>query len=265
LADRLAGKVAVVTGAGSSGPGIGNGKAAAILFAREGASVLCVDIVEERVQETVNIIESEGGTASVWVADVSRQADCRAMTAAAVERYGRLDILQNNVGIPARQKLEDVTEDEWDHLFQTNLRSMVMAAQAAVPYMERAGGGSIINLSSIAAVRAYPATSTAYTASTAGAIGLTVALAGQLGDRRIRVNAIAAGQVYTPLTAARMTPEDRKARATMAIIKEEGTAWDIGWTSVFLASDESRWITGQTIHVDGGISIQIPGGQTRAP
>ena len=156
-------------------------------------------------------------------------------------------------------------EDEWDHLFQTNLRSMVMAAQAAVPYMERAGGGSIINLSSIAAVRAYPATSTAYTASKAGAIGLTVALAGQLGDRRIRVNAIAAGQVYTPLTAARMTPEDRKARATMAIIKEEGTAWDIGWTSVFLASDESRWITGQTIHVDGGISIQIPGGQTRAP
>ena len=262
MTDRLKGKVAVVTGAGSSGPGVGNGKAAAILFAREGASVLCVDLVEERAQETVNIIEDEGGGASVWVADVSRQADCAAMAAAASERYGRLDILQNNVGVPARQKLEDVTEDEWDRHFQINLRSMVMAAQAVVPYMEQAGGGSIINLSSIAAVRAYPPTSTAYAASKAAAIGLTVSLAGQLGDRLIRVNAVAAGQVYTPMSAARMTPEGRKERAAMAIIKEEGSAWDIGWASVFLASDEARWITGQTLHVDGGISIQIPGGQT---
>ena len=163
MADRLKGKVAIVTGAGSSGPGVGNGKAAAILFAREGASILCVDIVEERAQETVNIIEDEGGVASAYVADVSKQADCKAMAEAAFERYGRIDILQNNVGIPSRQRLEDITEDEWDNHFQINVRSMVMAAQAVVPYMEKAGGGSIINLSSIAAVRAYPPTSTAYT------------------------------------------------------------------------------------------------------
>ena len=262
MSDRLKDKVAVVTGAGSSGPGVGNGKAAAILFAREGASVLCVDMIEERAQETVSIIEDEGGAALMWVADVSKQADCKAMAAAAFERYGRIDILQNNVGIPSRQKLEDITEDEWDQHFKINLRSMVMAAQAVVPYMEQAGRGSIINLSSIAAVRAYPPTSTAYTASKSATIGLTVALAGQLGDRLIRVNAVAAGQVYTPLTAARMTPELRQTRATLGIIKEEGTAWDIGWASVFLASDEARWITGQTLHVDAGMSIQLPGGQT---
>jgi NAD(P)-dependent dehydrogenase (short-subunit alcohol dehydrogenase family) len=265
LTDRLKGKVAIVTGAGSSGPGVGNGKAAAILFAREGASVLCVDIVEERAQETVNIIEDEGGIASAWVCDVSKQADCKAMAEAAFQRYGRIDILQNNVGIPSRQKLEDVTEDEWDHHFEVNLRSMVMAAQAVVPYMEKAGGGSIINLSSIAAIRAYPATSTAYTTSKSAAMGLTVALAGQLGDRRIRVNAVAPGQVYTPLVANRLTPEGRQERATSGVIKDEGSAWDIGYASLFLASDEARWITGQTIHVDAGISIEIPGGKPMAP
>ena len=265
MADRLKNKVAIVTGAGSSGSGVGNGKAAAILFAREGASVLCVDIQEARAQETVNIIEDEGGIASAYIADVSKQADCRAMAAAAFERYGRIDILQNNVGIPSRQKLEDITEDEWDHHFQVNLRSMVLAAQAAVPYMEQTGGGSIINLSSIAAVRAYPPTSTAYTTSKSAAMGLTVALAGQLGDRRIRVNAVAPGQVYTPMVAPRLTEEGRQARATSGIIKDEGTAWDIAWASVFLASDEARWITGQTLHVDAGISIEIPGGQPMAP
>jgi NAD(P)-dependent dehydrogenase (short-subunit alcohol dehydrogenase family) len=265
MADRLKGKVAIVTGAGSSGPGVGNGKAAAILFAREGASVLCVDIVEERAQETVNIIEDEGGVASAWVGDVSKQADCKVMAETAFERYGRIDILQNNVGIPSRQKLEDITEEDWDNHFQINVRSMVMAAQAVVPYMEKAGGGSIINLSSIAAVRAYPPTSTAYTTSKSAAMGLTVALAGQLGDRRIRVNAVAPGQVYTPLVANRLTPEGREARATSGLIKDEGSAWDIGYASLFLATDEARWITGQTIHVDAGISIEIPGGQPMAP
>lgn len=258
MVDRLEGKVAVVTGAGSRGPGVGNGKAAAILFAREGASVLCVDLYEERAQETVDQILGEGFVASVFQADATRQAECRAMAAAAVERYGRLDILQNNVGIPSRQALSDITEEGWDEHMVTNVRSMVMAAQACVPHMQAAGGGSIINLSSIAAVRAYPPTSTAYTTGKAAAMGLTVALAGQLGAYRIRVNAVAPGQVYTPLVAERLTPEGRQARATSGVIKDEGTAWDIGWASVFLASDESRWITGQTLLVDAGISITVP-------
>jgi NAD(P)-dependent dehydrogenase (short-subunit alcohol dehydrogenase family) len=260
MADRLKDKVAIVTGAGSRGPGVGNGKAAAVLFAREGASVLCVDIVPERAAETVALIEDEGGSASVFAADVSRQDDCRRMAEAAFERYGRIDILQNNVGIASRQGLPDITEDEWDSLMAVNVRSAVLAAQAVVPYMEKAGGGSIINLSSIAGVRAYPPTSTAYTTSKAAIVGLTVALAGQLGDRRIRVNCVAPGQVYTPLVAERLTPEGRQARAAAGVIKDEGTAWDIAYASLFFASDESRWVTGQTLLVDAGISIVLPGG-----
>ena len=260
MVDRLKGKVAIVTGAGSRGPGVGNGKAAAVLFAREGASVLCVDQVIERAAETAALIEDEGGIASTFAADVSRQDDCHKMAAAAFERYGRVDILQNNVGIASRQGLGDITEEDWDFVMAVNVRSAALAAQAVVPYMEKVGGGSIINLSSIAGVRAYPATSTAYTTSKAAIVGLTVALAGQLGDRRIRVNAVAPGQVYTPLVAERLTPEGRQARATAGVIKDEGNAWDIGWASVFLASDEARWITGQTLLVDAGISIALPGG-----
>ena len=259
MPDRLKGKVAIVTGAGSRGPGVGNGKAAAVLFAREGAKVLCVDIVAANAEETAAMIAKEGGIASVFACDVSRQADCARMAATAADRYGRIDILQNNVGISSRQGLAEITEDEWDHLMAVNVRSVALASQAAVPHMAAAGGGSIINLSSIAGVRAYPPPSTAYTTSKAAVIGLTVALAGQLGDRHIRVNCVAPGQVYTPLVAERLTPERRQARATAGVIKDEGTAWDIGWASVFLASDEARWITGQTLFVDAGISIVLPG------
>src|SRR5688500_10862025 len=262
MVDRLKGKVAVVTGAGSRGPGVGNGKAAAVLMAREGAKVLCVDLHDERAQETVDLIKSEGFEASVFGADVTRQESCRSMASAAVERYGRIDILQNNVGIPSRQTLADITEDEWDEHFVVNVRSMVMAAQSVVPHMIAAGGGAIINLSSIAAMRAYPPTSTAYTVSKSAAMGLTVALAGQLGQHRIRVNAVAPGQVFTPLVAERLDEEGRQRRATSGLIKDEGNAWDIGWASVFLASDEARWITGQTLLVDAGISVTIPGGGT---
>ena len=258
MAGRLAGKVAIVTGAGSQTDGIGNGRAAATLFAREGAKVLCVDNVAERAALTVETIAAEGGTASVFQADVSQRQDCQGMIAAAVERYGRLDILQNNVGINSYQTLEEITEDAWDRIMITNVRSVVLAVQAAAPHMA-AGGGSIINLSSIAAIRAYPAQGTAYATSKAAVIGLTMALAAQLGARRIRVNAIAPGQVYTPLVALRATPESRARRANAGLIKEEGTAWDIAWAAVYLASDESRWVTGQVLPVDAGITITIPG------
>jgi NAD(P)-dependent dehydrogenase (short-subunit alcohol dehydrogenase family) len=259
MAGRLLGKVAVVTGAGSRGEGIGNGKAAAVLFAREGASVLCVDSVADRAEETVRMIVGEGGTASVLECDVSHTDGCQEMAAVAVDRYGRLDILQNNVGIPSNQPLEQITEEAWDNLMGVNVRSMVLAAQAVVPHMEQAGGGSIINISSIAGLRAYPPTSTAYTTSKAAVVGLTIALAGQLGGRRIRVNCIAPGQVYTPLVAERLTDAGRQRRATSGLIKDEGGAWDIAWAAVYFASDESRWVTGQVLAVDAGITITIPG------
>jgi NAD(P)-dependent dehydrogenase (short-subunit alcohol dehydrogenase family) len=259
MAGRLAGKVAIVTGAGSRGEGIGNGKAAAVAFAREGASVLCIDTVADRAEQTVAMITAEDGTASLAAGDVSRRDECHRLAALAVERYGRLDILQNNVGIPSDQPLEAITEEAWDTVMAVNVRSMVLSAQAAVPHMEAVGGGSIINISSIAGLRAYPARSTAYTTSKAAVVGLTLALAGQLGGRRIRVNCIAPGQVFTPLIAERLSPVGREQRASNGLIKDEGNAWDIAWASVYLASDEARWVTGQVLAVDAGITITIPG------
>lgn len=259
MAGRLQGKVAIVTGAGSRGEGIGNGKAVAVLFAREGASVVCADTVASRAQETVDMIQAEGGTASVFECDVSHREGCQALASAAVERYGRLDILQNNVGIPSTQPLAEITEEAWDQVMAVNVRSMALMAQAVVPHMMANSSGSIINISSIAGLRAYPARSTAYTTSKAAVVGLTMALAGQLGGQRIRVNCIAPGQVFTPLIAERIDSEGRQRRATSGLIKDEGNAWDIAWASVYLASDESRWVTGQVLAVDAGITITIPG------
>lgn len=260
MTGRLADKVAVVTGAGSRGEGIGNGKAAAVLFAREGARVVCADQVAARAAETVEMITAEGGTASLVECDVSHHDGCQALAAAAVERYGHIDILQNNVGIPSFQSLAQVTEEAWDQVMGVNVRSMVLMAQAAVPHMP-AGSGSIINISSIAGLRAYPPHATAYTTSKAAVIGLTMALAAQLGSQRIRVNCIAPGQVYTPLIAERLDVAGRQRRATSGLIKDEGSAWDVGWAAVYLASDEARWVTGHVLTVDAGITITIPDNQ----
>ena len=253
MAERLKGKIAVVTGAGSRGPGVGNGKAAAILFAREGARVLCVDRILERAEETCAVIRSEGGEVSVFEADVSRAADCQRMVATAIQRYGRLDILHNNVGIESRKGVLEVTEEEWDRVMAVDLKTMLLAAQAAIPRLVEAGGGSIINVSSVAGLRAHGRT--AYAAAKAGVIGLTISLAGQLAKDRIRVNAIAPGMVYTPMVAEGMSPELRERRRLAALIQDEGTAWDVGWAAVYLASDEARWVTGQVLVVDGGLSI----------
>src|SRR5262245_51972022 len=161
MAGRLSGKVAIVTGAGSRGPGIGNGKAAAVLFAREGARVLCVDQALGRAEETCAMIAGEGGQASAFAADVSRSADCAAMVAAAQERYGRPDVLHNNVGIAVPGAIERVTEADWDQTLAVNLTSMLLTTQAAIPALEAAGGGSIINVSSVAGLRYQGAAITA--------------------------------------------------------------------------------------------------------
>jgi NAD(P)-dependent dehydrogenase (short-subunit alcohol dehydrogenase family) len=257
---RLAGKVAIVTGAGSSGPGIGNGKATAILFAREGANVLCVDQQIERAEETCAIIREAGDSASAFAADVTRRADCAALVGAAVERYARLDILHNNVGIISNHDIRTVTEDAWDHIMDVNLKSMVLTTQAALPALEEAGGGSIINVSSIAALRVMPGRGMAYQASKAGVVGLTISLAGQLAEKRIRVNCIAPGQVYTPMVEALITPDGREHRRLSGLIQDEGTAWDVAWAAVYLASDESRWVTAQVLVVDAGITATMSGG-----
>jgi NAD(P)-dependent dehydrogenase (short-subunit alcohol dehydrogenase family) len=253
---RLEGKVALVTGAGSRGPGIGNGRATAVLFAREGAKVLLVDAFADRAEETLAMIEEEGGEASVFAADVTSDDDCKAMVEAAVERYGRLDVLDNNVGIPLRQTVVEVAEEDWDRVMAVNVKSIMLASKYAVPEMVRVGGGSIITTSSIAGLRAHG--TTPYTASKSAVIGLTISMAADHGADNVRVNCIAPGLVYTPLVADSMTEGLRERRASAAMLKTEGTGWDIGWAAVYLASDEARWVTGVVLPVDGGIAAMSP-------
>ena len=254
---RLAGKVAIVTGAGSSGQGIGNGKAAAILFAREGAKVLLADQHEDRARETLEIIQQEGGEASTFQGDMTSLDDCQRMAQAALDRYGRIDILDNNVGISQRGTVVEVSEADWDKVMAVNLKSMVLAAKAVIPPMIETGGGSIINIASIAGLRAH--LSTPYTASKAGVIGLTISMAADHAQDNIRVNAIAPGLVYTPMVAPRMDDDLRQYRRNAAPLQVEGTGWDIGYAALFLASDEARWITGIVLPVDAGLCAVHPG------
>lgn len=256
---RLEGKVAIVTGAGSSGPGVGVGKAIATLFAREGAAVVLVDINETAVTETLAAIEAEGGTASVHLADVSKSEDCAAAIETAVSRYGRLTTLVNNAAITSWSNLADSTEADWDRVMSVNLKSVMMITRDALPQIERAGGGSVINISSTAALRAYPMQS-AYTASKGGMQALTSVWAIEQGRKNIRFNSICPGSLHTPMAVGlfSMSDEERVRRANLTALGTEGTAWDIGWAAVFLASDESRWITGVTIPVDGGMIAGTP-------
>jgi NAD(P)-dependent dehydrogenase (short-subunit alcohol dehydrogenase family) len=251
MPQRLAGKVAIVTGAGSRGPGVGNGKAAAVLMAREGARVLCVDAQKDRAEETVAHIRSEHGEALGFAADMTRKADCEAMVAEAVGRFGGLDILHNNVGIESRQGLLETSEEEWDRVMTVDLKTMLLATQSAVPAMERRGGGAITCVSSVAALRGHGRT--AYAAAKAGVLGFVVSVAVQLAPKAIRVNAIAPGTVWTPMVE-NLGPEMRE-RRRRANPLGEGSAWDVGWAAVYLASDEARWVTGQTLVIDGGLTL----------
>jgi NAD(P)-dependent dehydrogenase (short-subunit alcohol dehydrogenase family) len=254
---RLEGKIAIVTGAGSRAPGIGNGRAAAILFAGEGAKVLVVDYKRELAEETLEMIKKEGGEAEVFVADVTKTEDCRAMVDRAVKRWGRLDILDNNVGIEGAGSVVQVEEKDWDRVMMVNVKSMMLTGKFAVPAMAAGGGGSIINISSISALR--PRGLTPYSASKGAVIALTRAMAIDHGKEGIRVNCIAPGPMYTPMVYSRgMTEELRERRQKASLLRIEGTGWDIGYAVLFLASDEARFITGIVLVVDGGVTIASP-------
>src|SRR5438132_8814965 len=262
MSGRLSGKIAIVTGAGSRGAGLGNGKATAILFAREGARVLCVDQVKDRAEETVGLIRAEGGDAIAHAADVTRAAECALVVKAGVERWGGVDILHNNVGIESRKDLLETSEEEWDRVIAVDLKSMLLATQAAAVPMTQRAGGAIICVSSVAAMRGHGRT--AYAAAKAGVIGFVRSVAAQLGPKGVRVNAIAPGMVWTPMVES-MGPEMRERRRRAAPLGTEGTGWDVGWAAVYLASDEARWVTGQTLVIDAGLTLTTREGSLGLP
>jgi NAD(P)-dependent dehydrogenase (short-subunit alcohol dehydrogenase family) len=254
----LDGKVAIVTGGGAPDDGIGNGRAAAILLARSGAKVLVVDIEREAADQTVRMIEAEGGTAHSLVADVSDEAQCRKMVDGAVTAFGRLDLLDNNVGIGGRGTVVDTPIDLWRKVMQVNVDSMFYVSRHAIPAMvETAGGGAIVNVSSISALR--PRGLTAYSTSKGAVIALTRAMAVDHGPQQIRVNCVAPGPIYTPrMYTGQMTPAGREARRLASVMGREGVGWDIGHAVRFLLSEQARYITGQTLVVDGGATLVGP-------
>jgi len=253
----LTGKVAVVTGGGAAGDGIGNGRAAAILLARAGAHVVVVDRDKALAQRTVTMIEEGGGKAVAVEADVTRAADCAAIVQTAIDSFGRLDLLDNNVGIGSRGTVLDETEESWRRVMQVNVDSMFLMAKHAIPAMRRAGGGAIVNVSSISALR--PRGLTVYTVSKGAVIALTRAMAVDHGREGIRVNCVAPGPVYTPMVYQRgMSPTARDRRRLASALGIEGTGWDIGHAVRFLLSSHARYITGHTLVVDGGTTLSAP-------
>jgi len=255
---EFAGKVAIVTGGGAAGDGIGNGRAAAILMARGGASVFVVDRVLELAERTAEMIQDEGGTASAYEADVTKSDQCEAMVKAAVDLYGRLDILDNNVGVGSRGSVVAESEKRWNRVMNINVNSMFLTSKFAIPAMTASGnGGAIVNVSSISALR--PRGLTAYSTSKGAVITLTQAMAIDHAADGIRVNCVAPGPVYTPMVYSRgMSEEARETRRKASPLGVEGSGWDIGRAVAFLASPQSRYITGQVLVVDGGITLASP-------
>jgi NAD(P)-dependent dehydrogenase (short-subunit alcohol dehydrogenase family) len=265
VSGRLAGKVAVVMGGGQTpGDTIGNGRATAVLFAREGARVVVVDHRIAAAEETVAQIRAEGGTAEAVEADATREPDVAALFARCVAERGRIDVLHNNVGIgggdagPAHVDL-----DAWDRILHVNLKSVVVPCKHVLPVMRRQGGGAIVNISSIAAVCATPIV--AYKASKAGVNAYTQSLAVGNAKYGIRANTIMPGLMNTPMAVegiAAATGVDKEKLialrdAQVPLGGRMGSAWDVAWAAVFLASDEARFITGVALAVDGGQSARI--------
>ena len=259
---RVEGKVAIVTGAGSTpGPGVGTGKASAIVLGREGASVLCVDLVPDRAEETKASIEAEGGTAQVFAADCTKAADCEAMVRAAVDAFGTVDILVNNIGRAFVGTVVDTSEETWDQALDLNLRTAFLASKYVVPVMAGQGSGSIVNMSSISAVRGDG--TIAYSAAKGALLAMTVDMAYSHGRDGIRVNAIAPGHITTPMVHSVQQPGPRadfmdRMRSEAGLLGTPGDGWDVAWAVTFLASDEARWITGSLLPVDSGVLSVTP-------
>jgi NAD(P)-dependent dehydrogenase (short-subunit alcohol dehydrogenase family) len=265
MGERLKNRVAIVTGAGSVGPGWGNGKATAVLFAREGAKVFAVDINLVAAEETKSIIDKEEGICTVHKVDVSKSQEVKAIVDRCIKTYGRIDILHNNVGIVLVGGPVDTSEETWDRVMAINLKSMFFTCKYVIPHMEKQGGGVIINISSIAAIRYTGVPYITYYTTKAGILGLTQGIALQYAEKNIRANCILPGLMNTPMIREPLKDAYAQGdiekmieiRNQQCPMKKMGDAWDVANAALFLASDEAKYITGAQFVVDGGITCKF--------
>jgi NAD(P)-dependent dehydrogenase (short-subunit alcohol dehydrogenase family) len=261
---RLDGKVAIVAGAGCVGPGWGNGRATAVIFAREGAEVFAVDRDAEAMRETVERARGAGGEIATHVCDLTDGAAVAAMVAACVAAHGRIDVLVNNVGGSAPGGAAELTEDAWDHQLDYNLTTVFLACKHVLPIMVRQSGGAIVNTASTSGLRWSGSPQVGYAASKAGVIQFSRVTAVQYAKHGIRVNTVVPGQMHTPMVEARLAKQ-RAGGDVEALLKQRvgriplgfmGDGRDTAHAALFLASDEARFITGTEIVVDGGMTAR---------
>ncbi|MBS7811690.1 SDR family NAD(P)-dependent oxidoreductase [Roseococcus pinisoli] len=264
MGPRFSGKIVLITGAGSVGPGWGNGRAAAVGFAREGATVIGADRDLGPMRETEERIEDQGGRFIPVTCDVTDGAAVAEMVAEAKERFGRIDILVNNVGGSAAGGPVEMPEEVWDVQIDTNLKSVFLTCKHVIPIMEAQGGGAIVNLASTSGIRFTGSAQVAYAASKAAVIQFSKVVAVQYAARGIRVNTVVPGQMHTPMVEARLAGQ-RSGGDVEALIKQRLARIPMGWAGdgrdtanavMFLASDEARFITGTELVVDGGMSVR---------
>lgn len=254
--NRLGDRVALVTGAGAEGDEIGIGRAIALQLAGEGAKLGCLDLDLDRAEATAQMINSRGGQAIALGGDVTRMADCDRVVAAVQDAFGTIDVLVNNVGIAAPLTLDTMDLGLWNKIIDTNLTAAMLMCRAAIPAMAQQGRGSIINISSIAGIRAMG--SLAYGSSKAALAHLSRELALMHGRQGIRVNTIAPGHMATPMAMRLLPTEMQEKRRKVGPLGIDGDAWDIARAVLFLASDDARFITGAELPVDGGVTIIAP-------
>lgn len=262
---RLDGRVVLVIGAGSAKPGeVSNGRAAAVTYARAGAKVIAVDLSEEALKGTVDTIEAEGQECLALVGDAADEASIDAIVAKALERFGTLDVLHNNVGVLAFGALTDTTVETWDRIMALNVRSMFVATRAVLPHMIAQNRGVIVNVSALASLR-YLGAAITYTTSKAAVNGFTVGVALEYANRGIRCNAVMPGFIDTPVGLGVYEQGDpaeaerRKAQRNACLPGgKAGQPWDIAHAALFLASDASEYINGHLLPVDAGINLLSP-------
>jgi NAD(P)-dependent dehydrogenase (short-subunit alcohol dehydrogenase family) len=264
MSGRLQGRIAIVTGAGCVGPGWGNGRATAVRFAEEGAKIFAVDLRPESMAETVDRVQAVGGEIATHQCDVTDNASVTAMVKACVDRFGRIDVLVNNVGGSARGGPVEMTEEVWDAQVDYNLKSVFLTCKHVLPVMERQKSGSIINMASTSGIRYTGAAQVGYAATKAGVIQLSRVVAVEYAARGIRVNTVVPGQLHTPMVEARLAKQ-RAGGDVAALLASRlkripigfmGDGRDTANAALFLASDEARFITGTEIVVDGGMTVR---------